>query len=140
MAEIDEKRLEIEQKLALNKRVAKQVKKFMKAVKDFLMAKNGGRIPAEWGCSLMMLETYYEQFIRLTYEIDDLPSLIEMTRYGAAPSPLLKARDTTAVRLESLMKSFGLTMKSAMGMEIVEPVVEESPLEAFVKNKVEKRG
>lgn len=139
MAEIDENRAEIERKKAENKRVTKQVKKFMKSVKDFLMAKNGGKIPPEWGCSLMMLETYYSQFIRLTYEIDGLPSLIEMTRYGAAPSPLLKARDTTAVRLESLMKAFGLTMKSAMGMEIVEPVVEESPLESFVKNKIEKR-
>jgi hypothetical protein len=139
MAEIDENRAEIERKKAENKRVTKQVKKFMNSVKDFLMAKNGGKIPPEWGCSLMMLETYYSQFIRLTYEIDTLPSLIEMTRYGAAPSPLLKARDSTAVRLESLMKGFGLTMKSAMGMEIVEPVVEESPLESFVKNKIEKR-
>lgn len=140
MAEIDENRLEIDEKKGIEKRVNKQVKKFMKAVKEFLMAKNGGRIPPEWGCSLTMLETYYEQFIRLTEEIKGLDSLITMTRYGAAPSPLLGARDKTAVRLESLLKGFGLTMKSAMGMEIVEPVAEESPLEAFVKNKIEKRG
>jgi hypothetical protein len=140
MAEIEEKVAEIEQKQAENKRITKQVKKFMKSVKEFLMSKNGGKIPPEWGCSLMMLETYYSQFIRLTYEIDGLPSLIEQTRYGAAPSPLLKARDTTAVRLESLMKAFGLTMKSAMGMEIVEPVAEESVLDKFLKDKIEKRG
>lgn len=140
MAEIDENMAEIEQKQAENKRITKQVKKFMKSVKEFLMAKNGGKIPPEWGCSLLMLETYYSQFIRLTFEIDALPSLIEQTRYGAAPSPLLKARDTTAVRLESLLKGFGLTMKSAMGMEIVEPVAEESVLDKFLKNKIEKRG
>lgn len=140
MAEIDEKMAEIKQKQAENKRITKQVKKFMKSVKEFLMSKNGDKIPPEWGCSLMMLETYYGQFIRLTYEIEALPSLIEQTRYGAAPSPLLKARDTTAVRLESLMKSFGLTMKSAMGMEIVEPVAEVSPLEKYVQGKMEKRG
>ncbi len=139
MVEIDENMAEMKQKEAENKRINKQVKKFMKSVKEFLMAKNGGKIPPEWGCSLLMLETYYAQFIRLTYEIDALPSLIEMTRYGAAPSPLLKARDTTAVRLESLLKGFGLTMKSAMGMEIVEPVVEESVLDKFLKNKIEKR-
>ena len=130
---------ENEEKQAENKRITKQVKKFMKAVKEFLIAKNGGKIPPEWGCSLLMLESYYSQFIRLTMEIDALPSLIEQTRYGAAPSPLLKARDSTAVRLESLLKSFGLTMKSAMGMDITEVVVEESPLETFVKNKIEKR-
>ena len=139
MAEIDENRAEIERKKAENKRVTKQVKKFMKSVKDFLMAKNGGKIPPEWGCSLMMLEVYYEQFLALSAEIQELPSIIEDTRYGKAPSALLKARDTTAVRLESLLKGFGLTMKSAMGMEIVEPVVDESPLESFVKNKMEKR-
>lgn len=140
MAEIEEKVAEIEQKQAVNKRITKQVKKFMKSVKEFLMSKNNGRIPPEWGCSILMLETYYSQFIRLTYEIDALPSLIEQTRYGAAPSPLLKARDTTAVRLESLLKGFGLTMKSAMGMEIVEPVAEESVLDKFLKDKIEKRG
>lgn len=140
MAEIEENVAEIEQKQAENKRITKQVKKFMKSVKEFLMSKNGGKIPPEWGCSLMMLETYYSQFVRLTYEIDALPSLIEQSRYGAVPSPLLKARDTTAVRLESLMKAFGLTMKSALGMEIVEPVAEVSPLEKFVQGKIDRKG
>lgn len=132
--------IEIEQKQAENKRINKQVKKFMGAVKKFLMAKNGGKIPAEWGCSLQMLESYYSQFIRLTYDIESLPSLIVDTRYGAAPSPLLKARDSTAVRLESLLKQFGLTMKAASGMDIIEPVVEASPLEKYVQGKIEKRG
>lgn len=139
MAEIDEKLAQNGQKKTFDKRVTKQVKKFMKAVKEFIMAKNGGKIPPEWGCSLLMLETYYEQFIRLTEEINSLDSLITLTRYGAAPSPLLAARDKTSVRLESLLKQFGLTMKSATGMDIIEPVVEESPLETFVKNKIEKR-
>lgn len=139
MAEIDEKLAQNEQKKTFDKRVTKQVKKFMKAVKDFIMAKNGGKIPPEWGCSLLMLETYYEQFIRLTEEIKSLDSLITTSRYGAVPSPLLAARDKTSVRLESLLKQFGLTMKSATGMDIIEPVVEESPLETFVKNKIEKR-
>lgn len=133
MVENDEKKTRM-------KRVTKQVKKFMKSVKEFLMSKNGGRIPPEWGCSLAMLEEYYYQFCQLTDEIKMLDSLIVDTRYGKSPSPLLKARDTTAVRLESLLKAFGLTFKAASGMDIIEPVKEQSPLEKFVQNKIEKRG
>ena len=122
-----------------DKQVNKRVKEFMKVVKDFLASKNGGEVAREWQLSLDMLEVYYRQFWQLTYEIDSLDSLIETTRYGKAPSALLSARDKTAVRLDSLMKSLGLTLKSALTMEIVEPVAEESPLETFVKNKIEKR-
>ena len=133
MAEIDEKK-------TAEKRITKKVKSFMKSVKEFLMAKNGGKIPPEWGCSLLMLETYYEQFIRLTDEIKQLDSLVEESRYGPRPSVLLTARDKTAVRLESLLKQFGLTFKAASGLDIIEPKKEQSPLEKFVQNKIEKRG
>ena len=122
-----------------DKKVEKKVKDFMKVVDTFLASKNGGEVAPEWQCSIEMLRIYYGQFIRLSMEIDGLDSLIEQTRYGYAPSPLLKARDTTAVRLESLMKSLGLTLKSALTMDIAEPVQEESVLEKFVKNKIEKR-
>ena len=121
------------------KKIKKQVKKFMTAVKDFLKAKNGGKVPAEWSCSLMILETYYEQFVVLTEEINELPSLVQDSRYGVQPHPLLGARDKTTIRLEAMLKQFGLTMKEAVKMEVIEPVVEDSPLEMFVKNKVEKR-
>ena len=140
MAEIDDKLTEIEQKKAQNKRITKQVKKFMKSVKEYVKSKNGGKIDPSWSCSLDMLEQYYTTYLKLSYEIAELPSLVIDTRYGAAPTPLLKARDSTAVRLSDLLKGFGLTMKSAMSMEIIEPVAEESVLEKFVKNKtIEKR-
>lgn len=119
--------------------IEKKTKKFMKVVREFLASKNGGEVAPEWECSLMMLSTYYEQFLMLTNEIKQLPSIVENTRYGKQPSALIKARDATAIRLESMMKSLGLTLKSALTMEIAEPVVEESPLESFVKNKIEKR-
>ena len=122
-----------------DKKVEKKVKEFMGVVEQFLASKNGGEVAEEWGLSLEMLRTYYGQFIRLSMEIDTLPSLIEKTRYGFAPSPLLTARDKTAVRLESLMKQMGLTLKSALTMDIAEPVQEESVLEKFVKNKMEKK-
>lgn len=131
---------ENEEKIIENKRITKQVKKFMKHVKEYVKSKNGGKIDPAWSCSLDMLEQYYTTYLKLSSEINNLPSLIMTSRYGEVPSPLLKARDTTAVRLESLLKAFGLTMKSAMGMEIVEPVVEASPLEKFVQGKIEKRG
>jgi hypothetical protein len=38
------------------------------------------------------------------------------------------------------MKQLGLTLKSALTMDIAEPVQEESVLEKFVKDKIEKRG
>ena len=122
-----------------NNKVERETKKFMKVVRKFLANKNGGEVAPEWECSLLMLETYYGQFIRLSDEIDALDSIIEMGRYGAQPSPLLKARDTTAIRLEALMKALGLTLKSALSMDIAEPISEESTLEKFVKGKVEKR-
>lgn len=122
-----------------DKKVDKKVKEFMGVVEQFLASKNGGEVAEEWQLSVDMLRVYYSQFVRLSMEIDALPSLIEKTRYGFAPSPLLSARDKTAVRLESLMKQMGLTLKSALTMDIAEPVQEESVLEKFVKNKIEKR-
>lgn len=130
---------ENEKKKAQNRRVTKAVKKYLKSVKEFIMAKNGGKIPPEWGCSLTMLEVYYQQFLLLNDEIAQLDSLVEESRYGPRPSVLLTARDKTAVRLESLLKGFGLTMKSASSMDIIEPVKEESALEKFVRNKTEEK-
>jgi hypothetical protein len=132
------KRKLTEEELKDNK-VDRKVKAFMKVVRKFLASKNGGEVAPEWECSVMMLEVYYEQFIRLCEDISNLDSLIEVGRYGPQPSALLKARDATAIRLEALMKQLGLTLKSALTMDIAEPIQEESPLESFVKNKIEKR-
>ena len=132
------KRKLTEEELKDNK-VERKVKAFMKVVRKFLASKNGGEMAPEWECSVMMLEVYYEQFIRLCEDISNLDSLIENGRYGPQPSPLLKARDATAIRLEALMKQLGMTLKSALSMDIAEPIQEESPLESFVKGKIEKR-
>lgn len=122
------------------KKIEKKVKKFMKAVKEFLRSKNGGIVPPEYECSLMLLETYYQQFLQLSDELDRLDSYLVMGRYSEVPHPLLSARDKASMRLESLMKELGLTLRAQAKLEIVEPK-DESPLEAFVKNKsrIEKR-
>lgn len=119
-------------------KVEKKVKKFMKSVRGFLAEKSGSVRP-EWECSLILLETYFEEFLMLTMEIEGLDSLLSENRYGVIPHPLLSARDKSAIRLEGLLKSLGCTFKEAAKMEVIEPVVEESPLDAFIKNKIEKR-
>jgi hypothetical protein len=122
------------------KKTEKQVKKFMKSVNAYLAEKSGGKVEKAWGCSLMLLEEYYRQFITLTYEINSLETLVVPSRYGEIPHPLLGARDKAAIRLESLMKSCGITFKEAAKLDVIEPVQEESPLDMFVKNKIEKRS
>lgn len=121
------------------KKTKKQVKKFMKSVNEYLAEKSGGKVEKAWGCSLLLLETYYEQFIKLSQEIDKLESLTTMSRYGIVPHPLLAARDKAAVRLEALMKQCGITFKESAKMELIEPVTEESPLDKYIQNKIEKR-
>lgn len=119
--------------------VEKKTKKFIKNVRLFLASKSGGKVPLEWEASLTLLEEYYKMFIGLTLEINQLPSLVVDSRYGVVPHPLIAARDRAAIRLESIMKALGLTLKSALTMEIAEPVIEESPLDKFIQGKIEKR-
>jgi phage terminase small subunit len=122
-------------------KIKKQVSKFMDSVRAFLTNKSGGVAP-EWECSLMLLETYYKQFLEMCDEIDELDSLIVQSRYGSVPHPLLNARDKAAIRLESMMKQLGITFKEAARMELVQPEIEESDLEKWIKaknNGVEKR-
>lgn len=128
-----------EKEKKINKKVEKETKKFLKDVRDFIKNKNSGDIPSEWLMSLKLLETYYRQFLKTTYELESLDSVICDSRYGPTAHPLLKIQMQAAVRLEKMMSELGLSMKAAVKLDVVKPQVEESPLEAFVKNKVEKR-
>lgn len=117
-------------------------KKFMKAAKKFLTSKAGRtEVPVEWEVSLIMLETYYKEFLHLTIKIEQLDSLTIQSRYGEAPNPILTVRDRAAARLESLLKQMGMTMKSSFSMGAIEPQKEETPLDVFLKKQtnVEKR-
>lgn len=119
-------------------------KKYMSSVRAFLSKKNkNGEVAPEWECSLMLLEEYYKQFLLLTEEINKLDSLVVVSRYGEVPNALLTARDKTAIRIEAMLKQLGCTFKEQAKMDIVEPVVEESPLSQWVQkntNNIEKRG
>lgn len=124
---------------SIKKKIERETNKFLKDVRTFITQKNSGQIPPEWSMSIKMLETYYRQFLQTTYELEALDSVICDSRYGPQPHPLLKVQNTAAVRLEKMMSELGLSMKSAVKLDIAKPVVEESPLEAFVKGKVERR-
>lgn len=123
----------------MDKKVERKLKKFMKSVKDFLESKNGGKIAPEWEASLVMLEEYYKTFLQLSEEIEQLDSFFLENKYSTVLHPALRARDAAAVRVESLLKNLGCTFKESLKLDLVEPVVEESPLDKWVSGKVEKR-
>lgn len=122
--------------------ITRKTNKFMESVKNFLKKKSGGEIPDEWEASLMILEEYYKLFVQLTLEIEKLDSFLVPSKYGQIISPLIGARDSAARRLESMMGNLGLTLKSAIKLDMTEVEVSDSPLETFLagnNNNVEKR-
>lgn len=114
---------------------SKETKDFMKNVRTFLENKNGGEIPAEWEAMLGMLQNFYEQYTKATNELMALDSLVVDSRYGPQPHPLLKVQAQASIRVEKLCAEFGLSMKQAQKLKVVEPPKEQSPLDAFLKKK-----
>ncbi len=128
------------------KKAERQTKAFMKSARLFLATKltgkQDGEIPPEFELNLILLESYYKQFILLNLQIDDMDSIVMQGKYGPQVSPLCSARDKACCRLESLMKSMGLTLKSGQQMGATEIKKEESPLDLYLKSqnqKIEKR-
>ena len=128
------------------KKAERQTKAFMKSARAFLATKLTGKpdgeIPAEFELSLILLESYYKTFIMLDLEINSLDSLVVNGKYGPQPNSLLTIRDRSCVRLESLMKQLGLTLKSGQQLGATEIKKEQSPLDAFMQaqnKKIEKR-
>lgn len=119
--------------------ITRKTNKFMESVKNFLKKKSGGEIPDEWEASLMILEEYYKLFMQLTLEIEKLDSFLVPSKYGQIISPLIGARDSAARRLESMMGNLGLTLKSAIKLDMAEVEVSDSPLQDFLNGNVEKR-
>lgn len=121
-------------------RCKKKCKDYINTVRQFLTEKNGGTFPPEWELSLTLLETYYMQFLMINEEIEQLPSLTMVGRYGPVPSPLLGCRDKAAGQIQQLMKELALTFKANIKLELSEPVAEESTINKFLKDKIEKRS
>lgn len=128
------------------RKAERQTKKFMKAARAFLATKltgsSDGQIPDEFELNLILLESYYKQFIMLDLEINDLESLVIEGRYGPLVNPICNARDKACVRLESLIKQLGLSLKSGKQIGSIEISKKESPLDKFFaenNSKIEKR-
>ena len=111
----------------------------MKSAKTFLATKltgnPNGEIPPEFELNLILLESYYKTFIMLQLEIDDMDTIVEQGRYGLQVSPVCNARDKACVRLESLMKQMGLTLKSGKVIGTTEVKKEQSALERYLEGK-----
>lgn len=123
-------------------RVDTKTKEFMASVRAFLATKAGnsdGSVPKEWECSIMLLEAYFRQFLELDMRIQELDSVVVEGRYGPMVSPLCAARDKASCRLESQMKELGISMKSAIKLNVVDAKKEESVLDKYMKGKIEKR-
>lgn len=117
-----------------------ETNKFMRNVTKFLEDKNGGSIPPEWEALLDMLRNFYEQYIKATEELLTVESLTVASRYGVVPHPLLKIQAQASMQVQKLCAEFGLSMKQAQKLKVVEPPKEETALEAFLKKgRVEKR-
>ena len=123
-------------KAAIKKEVAARTERYMKSINAFLLKKGGGiEVPEEWACSIMLLESYFRQFVELDLEIQQLDSVVIEGRYGPTVSPLCAARDKAATRLEAQLKEMGITLKSGIKLQVVEPKKEESALDKFLKGK-----
>ena len=120
-------------------RVNRETKKFMTSVKKFLTVKGGGSIPTEWSLSILLLETYYKQFLMATYQLEETDSLLVESRYGLVENGLLKIQSRAATRLEKQMSELGLSLKAGSKLGVTEPKKEESVLEKYMKGKIEKR-
>ncbi len=117
----------------------RMTKKFLKSARAFLAVKltgdPDGKIPEEFELNIILLESYYKTFTMLDLQINDMETLTVDSRYGPQPSPLLAIRDKACVRLESLMKSLGMTLKSGKVLGTTEVKQKETPLEKFLKKQ-----
>ena len=120
----------------------RQANKFMKSARAFLATKltgaPDGTIPPEFELNLTLLESYYKTFIMLQMEIDDMDSIVIIGKYGPMVSPVCAARDKACVRLESLMKQMGLTLKAGKMIGTTEVKKEQSVLERYMSGKTKK--
>ena len=117
----------------------RMTKRFIKSARAFLSTKltgnPDGKIPEEFELNIILLESYYKTFTMLDLQINDMDTLTVDSRYGPVPSPLLAIRDKACVRLESLMKSLGMTLKSGKMLGTTDVKKEESPLDKFLKKQ-----
>lgn len=89
--------------------------------------------------ALTMLEFNYEQFIRQS-DILANEDLVIMNRQGnLVANPRVKIVKDAQIQCLSILKEFGLTLKSRTSVKAKTKETEDSPLEEFIKGKKETR-
>ena len=116
----------------------RKTNRYIKGVKAFIENSNDGVIPIELECSIELLEVYYSLFLQMSNEIEKLPSLMTfVNNTQQVVHPLIHARDNVATKLDTIMKSLGITFKEQTKMKIINPVKPEAnPLDEFIKKEV----
>lgn len=116
---------------------ARKVKRYVKAVEDFIKRNNDGELPIEFEASIDMLTTYYSLYLKMSDEIDRLDSLMVTENGRVEMHPLLKSRDSVVMRLDSLLKSLGVQFKDQVKMKIIDVTKPETnPLDEWMAKEV----
>lgn len=122
----------------IKNKAEKKTRKYMKSAREFIANQHNGSVPPELECSLTMLEMFYKEFVQISEEISNLPSVITQSRYGLVPSPLLQAQASIGAKLNDCLKECGLTFKQSVKLGVQE-AKEESPLDTFIKGSKDKK-
>lgn len=89
--------------------------------------------------ALSMLEFNYEVFIRQTDILREEDMVITNVQGNLVTNPRVKIIKDAQTQCLSILKEFGLTLKSRTSVKSQVKDNEESPLEAFIKGKKETR-
>ena len=126
----------IEKSMRKRKKYAdEQTSEFMENVNQFVCTKYGGNVPPELKCSMKLLETYYNLYVQLSDEVASLPTLIQDSRYGSVPHPLLNALNAVTIRLEKSCDNMGITLKAQSKLAIADIKQEDTPLDSWLKSQ-----
>ena len=123
---------QIEYKMATG--LTRRTREFMTSVLDRVQ----GLESIDYG-ALTMLEYNYEQFIRQSDILKDEDLVITNRQGNLVSNPRVKIVKDAQIQCLSILKEFGLTLKSRTSVKAKTKETEESPLEEFIKGKKETR-
>lgn len=118
----------------INKSHKKATKQFMQSVIDSVEG-----IEAIDSGALEMLSFNYNVFIEQTAILKDEDMVITNVQGNLVTNPRVKIVKDAQTQCLSILKEFGLTLKSRTSVKSQVKDNEESPLEAFIKGKKETR-
>lgn len=114
--------------------LTKRTREFMQSVLDQVEGLEGIDSGA-----LSMLEYNYDVFIRQSDILKDEDMVITNVQGNLNPNPRIKIIKDAQIQCLSILKEFGLTLKSRTSVKAKTKDSEDSPLEEFIKSKKETR-